>query len=138
MTRRGNHEQASGVEDASSSLHIWSQNWFGDRRVLTDQELTSAGVHCDADSRQLLEDAGAVTRIGNEYELSKAARQILSTFTVAQGPEDRIDIRVDYPEVFVVMPFSQPWSDEVFSKLLSRESRMQALRYPAVILSFGW
>src|SRR2546430_2583388 len=30
----------------------------GDRRVLTEQELTSAGVHCDPDSRQVLEDAG--------------------------------------------------------------------------------
>jgi hypothetical protein len=89
-----------------------------DRRVLTEQELTSAGVHCDPDSRQLLEDAGVVTRIGNEYELSKPARKILSTFTVAQGPMVSIDIRVDYPEVFVVMPFSQPWSDDVFSKMI--------------------
>jgi hypothetical protein len=89
----------------------------GDRRVLTEQELTSAGVHCDPDSRQVLEDAGVVTRIGNEYELSKPARKILSTFTVAQGPKDSIDIRVDYPEVFVVMPFSQPWSDDVFSRM---------------------
>jgi hypothetical protein len=89
----------------------------GDRRVLTEQELASAGVHCDPDSRQVLEDAGVVTRIGNEYELSKPARKILSTFTVAQGPKDSVDIRVDYPEVFVVMPFGQPWSDDVFSKM---------------------
>jgi hypothetical protein len=89
----------------------------GDRRVLTEQELTSAGVHCDPDSRQVLEDAGVVTRIGNEYELSKPARKILSTFTVAQGPKDSIDIRVDYPEVFVVMPFGQPWSQDVFNEM---------------------
>ena len=86
----------------------------GDRRVLTEQELTDAGVHCDVDSRMPLEQAGVVTRIGNEYELSAPAIKILQTFTVAQGPEARIDIRVDYPEVFVVMPFSQPWSDDVF------------------------
>ena len=89
----------------------------GDRRVLTEQELTSAGVHCDPDSRQVLEEAGVVTRIGSEYELSKPARKILSTFTVAQGPENSVDIRVDYPEVFVVMPFSQTWSNDVFSKM---------------------
>jgi hypothetical protein len=88
-----------------------------DRRVLTEQELTSAGVHCDPDSRQVLEDAGVVNRIGNEYELSKPARKILSTFTVAQGPRDSVDIRVDYPEVFVVMPFGQLWSDDVFNKM---------------------
>jgi hypothetical protein len=90
----------------------------GKRRVLTEQELTNAGVHCDPDSRQVLEDAGVVKRIGDEYELSKPARKILSTFTVAQGPNNNIDIRVDYPQVFVVMAFSQPWSDEVFSKML--------------------
>jgi hypothetical protein len=91
----------------------------GDRRVLTEQELTSAGVHCDPDSRQVLEDAGVVTRIGNEYELSQPARKILSTFTVAKGPEARVDIRIDYPEVFVVMPFSQPWSGDVFGKMFA-------------------
>jgi len=89
----------------------------GNRRVLTEQELTSAGVHCDPDSRQVLEDAEVVTRVGDEYELSKQARKILSTFTVAKGPETSIDIRVDYPEVFVVMPFSQPWSNDVFSMM---------------------
>jgi hypothetical protein len=89
----------------------------GNRRVLTEQELTNAGVHCDPDSRQPLEDAGVVTRSGDEYELSEAARKIISTFTVAKGPETGVDIRVDYPEVFVVMPFSQPWSDDVFAKL---------------------
>jgi hypothetical protein len=89
-----------------------------DRRVLTEEELTNAGVHCDVDSRQFLERAGVVTRIGNEYELSESASKILGTFTVAQGPMTNIDIRVDYPEVFVVMPFSQPWSNAVFNKML--------------------
>lgn len=94
------------------------RNPAGDRRVLTEQELTSAGVHCDGDSRYLLEKSGVVTRIGNEYELSQPAHKILSTFTVAQGPAVNVDIRVDYPEVFVVMPFSQPWSDDVFSNMI--------------------
>lgn len=89
----------------------------GDRRVLTEQELTSAGVHCDVDSRLGLERAGIVTRIGNEYELSQPASEIVTRFTVAKGPKDSIDIRVDYPQVFVVMPFSEPWSDDVFTKL---------------------
>ena len=90
----------------------------GNRRVLTEDELTNAGVYCDPDSRQVLEDAGAVIRTGNEYELSMPARKILSTFTVAKGPEVSVDIRVDYPEVFVVMPFSQTWSDDVFNLMI--------------------
>src|SRR2546421_1620814 len=84
----------------------------GDRRVLTEQELTSAGVHCDPDSRQVLEDAGVVTRIEDEYELSKPARKILSTFTVAQGPAVRIDIPVEYPAGLVLMPFTRPWAGD--------------------------
>src|SRR5678815_5748802 len=55
------------------------------RRVLTEEELRKAGVHCDPDSRQVLEDAGVVKRIGNAYELTKAARKIVSTFTLAKG-----------------------------------------------------
>ena len=86
----------------------------GSRRILTEHELTAAGVHCDPDSRQVLEDAGVVRRVGDAYELSRAARKIVSTFTVARGPEVNVDVRVAYPEVFVVMPFGQPWSNEVF------------------------
>jgi hypothetical protein len=47
----------------------------------------------------------------------EAYPKILSSFTVAKGPRDSIDIRVDCPEVFVVIPFSQPWSGDVFSKM---------------------
>ena len=89
----------------------------GSHRVLTEDELTAAGVHCDPDSRQPLEDDDVVRRVGNAYELSRAARRIVSTFTVAKAPAVNVDIRVDYPEVFVVMPFGQPWSNEVFTDL---------------------
>lgn len=88
----------------------------GNRRVLTETQLTGAGVHCDADTRQPLEDAGVVTRVGNEYELAKPVREVVRRFTVAQGPDVSVDLRVDYPEVFVVMPFGQPWSDDVYTK----------------------
>ena len=88
-----------------------------DRYVLTDRELTDAGVYCGPDTHQLLEDTGVVTRIGNEYELSEPTRKILSTFTVALPPDARVDLRIDYPEVFVVMPFSEEWSDEVFDQM---------------------
>ena len=75
--------------------------------VFLEQELIKAGVHCEADTFQVLEDEGVVTRIGSEYELSKPARKILNTFTVANGPQASVDIRVDYPEVFIVMPFGR-------------------------------
>ena len=87
------------------------------RRVLTADELRRAGVHCDPDSRQILEDARVVKRTGNAYELTKPVRKLVSTFTLAQGPERNVDIRIDYPQAFVVMPFSQPWSSDVYSNL---------------------
>lgn len=89
----------------------------GNRRVLTEAELENAGIHCDPDSRQILEDAGVVTRIGDEFELTEPARKLVSTFTLAKGLRDSVDIRVDYPEVFVVMPFGETWSDDVFTKM---------------------
>lgn len=95
----------------------------GDARVLTEAELTKAGVYCDPDSRQPLEDAGLVTWIDGAYALLPAARKILETFTVAKGPDVSVDIRVDYPEVFVVMPFSEPWSKTVFEQMLEPGSR---------------
>lgn len=89
----------------------------GSSRVLKEDELEAAGVHCDPDSRQVLEDAEVVRRVGNAYELCKAARKMVSTFTLAKGPETNVDIRVDYPEAFVVMPFGQPWSNDVYVNL---------------------
>ncbi len=89
------------------------------RRVLTEQELTSAGVHCDPDTRQVLEDAGVVRRVGSAYELTEPARKIVATFTVAKGPEHAVDIRVDYPQAFVVMPFGQPWSAQVQEQMFA-------------------
>ena len=76
-----------------------------------------AGVHCDVDSRLPLEKEGVVIRKGNEYELSPQAVKIVSTFTLAEGPQNREDIRVDFPEAFVVMAFNEPWSDDVFAKM---------------------
>ena len=90
----------------------------GDHMVLTAQELTDAGVHCGPDTWWPLERVGVVIRIGNAYELSPPVGELLRRFTVAKGPEANVDIRVDYPEVFVVMPFSELWSQDVYTKML--------------------
>ena len=92
----------------------------GTRNVLTEDELDRAGVHCDPDSRQLLVDAGVVNRSYDEFELSEPGRKILSTFTVAKGPRDDVDIRVDYPEVFVVMPFGEHWSNTIYEEVFKQ------------------
>jgi hypothetical protein len=87
----------------------------GDRSVLTAQELISAGVHCEPDTHDVLEDAGIVTRLGDDqYALVAPVRELVRRFVLAKGPEVDMDVRVDFPEVFVVMPFGEPWSDAVY------------------------
>ena len=95
----------------------------GRRRILTEEELTSAGVWCDPDSREILENNSIVFRKNNEYELSKQTRTLLSILTFSIGPETNKDMVIDYPRIFVVMPFSQSWSERVFADLYEASAR---------------
>ena len=90
---------------------------YGDKFVLTYDELYQAGVHCNADTYWPMMDAGIVEYSNNEYSLSKTSREMIRSFTVAKGPESHVDIRIDYPEVFVVMPFSESWSEHVYRNI---------------------
>jgi hypothetical protein len=89
----------------------------GSGTVLTADELISAGVHCEPDTHDVLEHNGIVIRVGDEYELAPPVRELIRRFTLAKGPEADIDVRVDYPEVFVVMPFGEPWSESVYQDM---------------------
>src|SRR5215216_814367 len=86
----------------------------GSRTVLTVQELIWAGVYCEPDTHDVLEHAGIVTRLGDEYELAAPVRELIRRFILAKGPDVDMDVRVDYPEVFVVMPFGEAWSEPVY------------------------
>jgi len=101
----------------------------GDRTVLTAQELISAGVHCEPDTHAVLEHVGVVTRIGDDYELAAPVREVIRRFILAKGPEVDVDVRVDYPEVFVVMPFSEAWSESVYRDMF--EPAIQAAGFAA-------
>jgi len=89
----------------------------GARKVLTEPELTSAGVHCQNDTWVVLRNAGLVDWIDKEWELTEAGLACLRHFTVAKAPDSGVDVRVDYPEAFVIMPFGESWSDNVFDNL---------------------
>lgn len=89
----------------------------GARKVLTEAELVSAGVHCQMDTWVALKDEGLVTWLGGEWELTKPALACLRHFTIAKAPDIDVDIRVDYPEAFVIMPFGELWSGEVYENL---------------------
>ena len=89
----------------------------GTRTVLTEDELRRAGVHCEMDTWIPLRDSGVVNWVNGEWELTPATREVLRHFIVAKLPGPRVDIRIDYPEAFVVMPFSEHWSDDVYNEL---------------------
>jgi hypothetical protein len=89
----------------------------GTGKVLTEAELKSAGVHCENDTWMVLKTAGLVDWKGDEWKITEAGSACLRHFTVAKAPDYGTDIRVDYPEAFVIMPFGESWSDNVYDKL---------------------
>jgi hypothetical protein len=88
--------------------------------TLTLKALEDAGVDCYPDTIQELIEGGAVIQESgsHEYSLSKAARTILRTCLVANRRWDGDDLWVDYPRAFVIMPFSEPWSKDVYEQML--------------------
>lgn len=108
----------------------------GDRRILTEAELDKAGVHCDLDTLQVLESAGIVTRVGDEYGLPDSIAQMMRHFTVGLRKQCAYDIRVDYPDAFVVMPFNEPWSDEVYTKMIkpgAEDAKFEPIRGDTIV-----
>jgi hypothetical protein len=98
---------------------------------LSYSELTKAGIDCDPDTVQPLVQSGAIEQMGDRYVLSAAAQSILRTCVVANRRWGSWDIWVDYPKVFVVMPFSEPWSRDVYSKMIRpavKEAGLECVR----------
>jgi hypothetical protein len=86
---------------------------------LTAQQLATAGVDCGPDTIQPLVDGKAVVvDITGTHSLSEAARKILQCCVVANRHWAGKDMLVDYPEVFVVMPFRESWSTSVFENMI--------------------
>ena len=88
------------------------------RPGLSDQELRAAGIDCGSDTIYPLVHNGAVSREAGQYALTPPARQILGSCVVANRRWSSDDLWVDYPSAFVVMPFSEPWSDAVYRELI--------------------
>lgn len=85
---------------------------------LSDRQLADAGIYCGGDTINPLLISGAVHNQAGMYVLSEAARRILETCVVANRRWSSEDLWVDYPSVFVAMPFSEPWSDSVFRGMI--------------------
>jgi len=86
---------------------------------LTGRQLAAAGIDCGPDTIKPLVDSRVVVVDSNGiYSLSGAAGKILGCCIVANRRWSGNDMRVDNPEVFVVMPFQEPWSTTVYNKMI--------------------
>ena len=106
-------------------LHLlYTSNQSG----LSYRTLQEAGVDCYNDTILVLRDVGLVadwTGVDPQtnvpvsgFALTPAARAMLRSFVVANRRWPGEDLRVDYPQAFVIMPFSQPWSQQVYATLI--------------------
>lgn len=89
----------------------------------TRQALENAGIDCYMDTIQLLINSGAVETSGaggpdDLFWLSKPACHLLNDCIVANKWLGGADMIVDFPGAFVVMPFSEPWSDDVYQTMI--------------------
>ncbi|MDX1982353.1 MAG: hypothetical protein SFV51_18915 [Bryobacteraceae bacterium] len=107
--------------------------------ALSRTAIRRAGLTCDPDTIGPLVDCGAVETLpasvpyekAREYRLSKTGAGIIQNCLVANRREPGTDLRVDEPRAFVIMPFSQPWSLEVYVKMIEpavREAGLACLR----------
>src|SRR5215216_1907551 len=95
-------------------LHVYG------RPELSRSELFSAGVDCDPDSMEVLRRGGLVEREQSQddrFTLTDAGAKCLETFLLAYRRHPGDDIRVDYPSAFVIMPFSESWSDSAYDTI---------------------
>jgi hypothetical protein len=98
---------------------------------LSDAQLGDLGIDCGPDTFNPLESSGAVTHADGVYSLTEPARRILGTCVVANRRWSSDDLWVDHPSAFVVMPFSEPWSDTVYRQMIEpavRDAGLECLR----------
>lgn len=103
--------------------------------TITRSALKKAGITCDPDTIGPLVTSGVVEvePPGSRWDTARAFRLAQPTIGVLQNclVVDRREVSshmyVDSPSVFVIMPFSQPWSKAVFSKMYAPAIRAAGL-----------
>ena len=86
---------------------------------LTAQQLAVSGVDCGPDTIQPLVDAKAVdVDASGLHSLTQPTRKIMQCCVLGNRRWSGSDMRVDYPEVFVIMPFGQNWSQSVYDTMI--------------------
>jgi len=98
--------------DQWKMLHLLNTSMRG---ALTETQLIEMGIDCYPDTIHYLRDCGIVEAdSAGVYNLNPLVRRMLNTFMVAMGPGDMKEIYVDVPSCFIIMPFSEGWSNTVF------------------------
>jgi hypothetical protein len=103
---------------------------------LSDGQLWDLGIECGPDTFNPLVDSGAVSKEHGVYTLTEATRRVLGTCVVANRRWSSDDMWVDYPSVFVVMPFSEPWSDTVYRQMIEpavRDAGLECVRGDTIV-----
>lgn len=81
-------------------------------RPATINELFAAGIDCQPDTFDpLLKDLQLLECIGGRYQLTERGRKLLDIFLVAHRRLTGEDMRVDYPNAFVAIPYGGAWDD---------------------------
>ena len=87
---------------------------------LNSDELAQLNIDCYNDTIGVLINDGIVEEDTNDktYSLSLAAKNMINKFIVSNGERDKTDMYVDQPSCFVIMPFNEPWSDDVYKNFI--------------------
>jgi hypothetical protein len=88
-----------------------------ERGGLTFRDLGNAGIDCFADTIIAMRNSGLIQEVEDTYVISEAGRLVLTACLVACRRRPG-DIWVDYPLVFPAMPFSEDWSNDVYSQMI--------------------
>jgi hypothetical protein len=107
------------VRDMWKMFHLLNNT---SRDGLTREELHDVGVDCYSDTLMELASRGGVARTSREsselWTLTSGARAVLNTCTVGRKPDGAAEVQVDRARVFCVMPFSEPWSSDVWTAFI--------------------
>jgi hypothetical protein len=106
-----------GYREEWKMLHVLNTS---KNAKLTAQELAEMGIDCFGDTIMPLVHKKIVefNNIDGTFELSQVASELINSFIICNGNRDKSFIQIDQPSCFVIMPFSEPWSDDVYQNLI--------------------
>lgn len=118
-------------------LHVYGPS-------LTRSTIRKVGITCDPDTIDPLVDAHLVESIppnvpplnAKEYRLTSAARVMIQSCVVANRGAIWEDMRVDEPRIFVVMPFGEPWSSRVYTRMIkpaASTAKLECIRGDSIV-----